>query len=160
MGTVQWKRPVFVAGLLLVAAALLFRQFFGFTVVSGDSMLPTLRPGDWLLYERGAYRDTLPLRGDIVIARHRNELIVKRIVGLPGEEIELRGGVLLVNGVELPEEWGRSGKLDVASGRLGEGRYATLGDNRSQPPNETVHPIIGRTQIVGKVAFPIRLSSR
>jgi signal peptidase I len=159
--TVRLKRSALLLAGVVLLATLAFRWYFGLTVISGESMLPTLGPGDLLVFERRAYSDSAPMRGDIVIARYRNEFIVKRIVGLPGEELEMKDGVLFVNGVAVPEEWGRSrSTIDIAPGRLADDKYATLGDNRGTPSTESVHPIIARTQIVGRVAFPIRFGRR
>src|SRR2546426_158793 len=83
-------------------------------VVVGNSMQPTFKTGDLVFVDRRAYRETDPRRGDVVVIPYRNELVIKRIVGLPGEELELKGGLLYVNGLPLQENHsGTSGDLDI-----------------------------------------------
>ncbi len=74
------------------------RDEVGVVVVVGDSMLPALRSGDVLFVHRGTYDHSEPTRGDIVVARYRSEWIVKRVVGLPGESVEVIEGAVQVNG--------------------------------------------------------------
>ena len=86
-----------VIGPALIIIGLMFRSTYRLTLVSGDSMLPTLRSGDLLLVNKRAYEQLEPNRDDIVVARYAGGLIVKRVVGLPGEELEVRGGRVFVN---------------------------------------------------------------
>ena len=121
-------------------------------------MQPTLRSGDLLLVDKRAYRDVDPLRGDIVVARHGSEQWVKRIVGLPGEEIELKDGALLVNGHRVVEAHDVTpGPLEITKGRLFSGKFALLGDYRSVWPRKGVHGIVSKEDIVGKVILRVGL---
>jgi signal peptidase I len=120
-------------------------------------MLPTLEPGELLLVSRRAYQHTEPQRGDIVMARYGADFILKRIVGLPKEEVEVRHGTLYINGVAQQENHGiQEGPLDVSKGKLLDGDYATLGDNRQIPAVLAIHPILSKTDIVGKVILSFR----
>src|SRR5438093_2964686 len=58
-------------------------------VVMGNSMSPTLRSGEWFLLDTGAYRDTPPQRGDIVVFRHRSVTYVKRVLGGEKESVRM-----------------------------------------------------------------------
>ncbi len=150
-GGARVSLPVIVAAGLLLAATLLHTNY-QLVIVSGESMLPTARPGDWMVVDKQAYRRTEPHRGDIVVARDANGFIIKRIVGLPGEEVEVKRGVLYVNGRPVNEaHLVKAGPLDVGKGKLSSGDFATLGDNRSVPDALAVHPILTRRDIVGKV---------
>ena len=123
-------------------------------MVSGDSMLPTLKPGDLLLIERHAYDQAEPDRGDIVVARQPGCLIVKRVVGLPGEEVEVKQGSIYVNGECVDEKHQiNEGLLTVGEGKLLPGDFATLGDNRAVSPLTAVHPIVTKDEILGKVVL-------
>jgi signal peptidase I len=145
---------VVIIGIALTFATLIFRGFFQFTIVVGDSMLPTLAPGDLLLVDKRAYQNQEPCRDDIVVARYAENLIVKRIVGLPGEELEVRKGTLFINGTAHNENHSvMAGSLDIAKGKLFSGDFATLGDNRAIPAVLAVHPIISKPDILGKVVF-------
>ena len=115
-------------------------------------MLPTLKSGELLLVSRLAYQHTEPQRGDIVMARNGTDLILKRIVGLPKEEVEVRRGTLYINGSQQQEDHGvQEGPLDVSKGKLLDGDFATLGDNREIPAVLAIHPVLSKTDIVGKV---------
>jgi len=136
---------------------LLLRWQFGLTFVLGESMAPTFGTGDLLLLNREAYRNTDPERGDIVVARQRTGLIVKRVVGLPGEEVEVNRGDLYVNQRKVAEPYPvEPGTLKIEKGRLPEAKFALLGDNRALPPSLVVHAIVPKDRIVGKVIFSIR----
>ena len=117
-------------------------------------MLPTFRSGDLLLVKTKAYDDAIPERGDIVVERYKGELMVKRVAGLPHEEIELRDGSLYINGNPLVEPHTvNPGALSVGKGTLAQDKFATVGDNRALSASQAVHPIVTIDQIVGKVVF-------
>jgi signal peptidase I len=142
------------AGCALLLGALVFRLQYCLVIVSGESMRPTLESGDVLVVNKQAYCGHEPRREDIVVARYKGELVVKRIVGLPGEELEVKDGVLYVNGSQVPEGCTTNAAgFNVEKGRLFDGRFATLGDNRAIAPSSAIHPIVSKDEIVGKVAF-------
>lgn len=151
------------AGLLILAVALVallvaFRAHFTVFIAKGESMMPGLRSGDLVLVDKLAYRALTPKRGDIVVARASNDLIVKRVVGLPGEEVELRQGSLYVNQRPFSEEYAlEPGWLNLRRGRLLEDRYALLGDNRSVSSDVFVHAVVAKDLILGKVVHSLRL---
>jgi signal peptidase I len=141
----------------LAGTLALLRVFFCLSMVTGASMLPTLRPGDLLVVNKSAYRKVPPRRGDLVAIRGNRELLIKRIVGLPGEEVEVIGGRLYVNGFLIPEHYGTNdGSLDIGKGRLLVGRFAALGDNRAVAPEVVVVSIVSKADIVGKVVVSVR----
>jgi signal peptidase I len=143
-----------IAGIVSIPLLLVCHARFQLTIVAGDSMLPTLRSGDVLLLDRRAYQSTEPQRGDIVVARYSAKLIVKRIVGLPGEELEVREGTLYINGKPHREDYRtKEGLFDVAKGKLFDGDFATLGDNRAIPAALAVHPILSKPDILGRVVL-------
>jgi signal peptidase I len=125
-----------VAGLALAALVALARRLARLepVLVRGDSMRPTLRPGQRLAV---GPLDRPPRRGDLVVVRRApgGFEVVKRVVGLPGERLRLAGGRLLVDGVEVAEPYlaepqlaGPGGDLEL---RLGDGQYLVLGDHRA-----------------------------
>ena len=143
-----------VTSIALSSGMLMFRDHFRLTIVVGDSMLPTLKSGDVLLVDRLAYQNSEPRRGDIVMARYAAEFVVKRIVGLPGEELEVKRGALFINGTPQNENHGvKAGSLDIAKGELLSEDFATLGDNRAIPAVLAIHPIISKPDILGKVVL-------
>ena len=121
-------------------------------LVVGESMRPGLKTGDLLLIDKRAYANSDPRRGDVVLARHEHDLIIKRVVGLPGEEVALHLGHLQINGVPLAEEQKMEpGRLEILPGRLFPGRFALLGDNRAVGPFQIVHAVVKKDQVIGKV---------
>lgn len=117
-------------------------------------MKPTLQLGDILVVDKQAYDRSEPNRGDLVVARDSRGWIVKRIVGLPGEEAEVRDGGLYINGQLMAEGHQiMPGPLDVEKGTLMDGDFATLGDNRSIVSALAIHPIVTKADILGKVVL-------
>ena len=107
---------------------------------SSVSMIPTLEQADHLVAKWEGYGDRLPGRGDIVIFPYpedRSKDFVKRVIGLPGERIEIKDKVVFINGKRLEDPWGvhfDSTKI-VARDNCGpvdipEGAVFVLGDNR------------------------------
>jgi signal peptidase I len=125
------------AGLALVALAVVARRLVRLepVLVQGDSMRPTLRPGQRVAV---GPLDRPPRRGDLVVVQRRGREVVKRVVGLPGERVRLVAGRLRVDGVEVVEPYlggggahaaqAEAGDLDL---RLGGDQYLVLGDNRA-----------------------------
>ena len=123
-----------LAALLLVALiCLLLRTYVFHTArVEGSSMENTLCGGDIVLITRFDYLfGRTPERGDIVECRFpdRSGVYIKRVVGLPGDEVVYRDGRGYING-ELISEPYATGPFEDYTARLGEDEYLVLGDNR------------------------------
>jgi signal peptidase I len=110
-------REYLEAILIAVVLALVIRQFIiqAFKIPSG-SMIPTLQIGDHLLVNKLLYRFRDPVRGEIVVfkfPRDREQDFIKRVIGLPGEEVALEDGELFIDGkrVEDSSAWYESGSL-------------------------------------------------
>ena len=125
---------VAVMALVFTTALLVFgtRGFY----VYGSCMEPNLRTGERVLASGLPYMFGGPGRGDVVIFRYPGDPsknYVKRVVGLPGDIVEIRGGQLFLNGGKLPEPY----KLNPAHGSYGPKTVSSdhlfvLGDNRDQ----------------------------
>lgn len=134
----------------LVGAAVLAVLIMTFVAraftVDGPSMLPTLHNGERLMIDKISYRLREPQRGEIVVFRYPanpREHFIKRIIGLPGDVVEIRGGRVYINGVALEEPYlaaptlGRFGPV-----RVPESRYFVLGDNRNNS-EDSRYPQVG-----------------
>ena len=108
------------------------------TRVEGDSMNPALTNGDNLIVEKISYRFNDPARYDIIVfpyAHAEDVYYIKRIIGMPGETIQIIDGYVYINGELLNEHYGAEVMLDGGIANepitLGEDEYFVLGDNRN-----------------------------
>jgi signal peptidase I len=148
------RTSVAATGLVLVTLGILFHARYRITIVTGESMKPTLQSGNILIVDKQAFNRSKPNRGDLIVARYSGNWIVKRIVGLPGEEAEVRDGGLYINGQLVAENHQiMPGPLNVEKGTLMDGDFATLGDNRSIVSALAIHPIVTKAEILGKVVL-------
>jgi signal peptidase I len=134
---------VIEVAVIAIAAVFLIRTFLVQPfLVSGDSMVPTFNNGDYLLIDELTYHLRSPERGEVVVFRYPKDeslFFIKRIIGLPGERVQIsNGAVIIVNGEVpggfvldehyLPEETTTSGNEDIV---LDSDEYLVLGDNRA-----------------------------
>ena len=114
-------------------------------------MTPTYRNGRFNLINRLAYRWHEPRRGDVVAVRAEGTytVLLKRIVGLPGERVAIRQGHVLVNGHALNEPYARGREISAPRNGylLGSDEYFVIGDNRDVSVYFKVH----RDEILGRV---------
>ena len=103
------------------------------TQVLGQSMEPTLHSSQRVVIEKITYRFHGPRRGDIVVidSAEQSEMLIKRVVGLPGETVEVRNGNVYVNGEILEEDWTvRHGGVNYGPRTIPPLHVFVLGDNR------------------------------
>ncbi len=109
------------------------------TVVSGESMEDTLHDAESLLIDKISYRFTDPKRYDIIVfypkGRDVDEYYVKRIYGLPGETIQIKGNDIFINGKKIDDPYAKdsmsTGGIANEPYTLGKDEYFVLGDHRS-----------------------------
>ena len=108
----SWVREIISTAVYLlavVAVTFLFVQFVGQrTHVNGDSMNVTLEDGDNLIVDKLSYRFSEPERYDIIVFPYQYQektYYIKRIIGMPGETVDIKNGVVLLNGSVLDEEY-------------------------------------------------------
>lgn len=137
--------------LLLVAIILFKRYYYSPVYVNGDSMLNTLHNGDIMILDVVGYRHKELKRFDIVVIDSGKELIIKRVVGLPGEKIEYTDGVFYVNGKEVEDPY--SDKTEDLSVTVPKGKYFVLGDNRTNSMDSRYFGPFSKKNIIGKTSF-------
>ncbi len=147
---------------LTVALAYGYAFYFGQNiVVQESSMDPTLAAGDTLLVDRAAYKLGSPKRGDIIVFRTSDDpkasLHIKRVIGLPGETIQIRNGQILIDGETYVEKRDFPAITNPGIAEepvyLGRGEYFVLGDNRNNSEDSRYADIgpIEKKRIVGKL---------
>ena len=148
--------------LIVICATYLIVTYVGQrTKVSGDSMLNTLHNEDNLIVDKISYRFREPKRYEIVVFPYRYQedtYYIKRIIGLPGETVQIIDGYVYIDGEKLDESYGRevidADRYGLAADpvELGEDEYFVLGDNRnhsadSREPNVGV---VHRDEFIGR----------
>lgn len=142
---------------LLVAIAGAF--FLRTPQVDGLSMEPRVHAGEFVLINTLAYRLGTIRRGDVVAFRHdapNPETYIKRIVGLPGERVEVRDGVVTVDGHALMEPYVQfPDRRSAPPVNVPAHAYYVLGDNRSDSDDSRNWGVVHDTDIVGKAILGI-----
>ena len=134
------------------------------TQVDGHSMENTLFDGDNLIVDKISYRFTDLKRFDIIVFPYHykeDTYYIKRIIGLPGETVQIRDGEIYIDGAILEEDYGKETML--TSGRaadqiqLGEDEYFVLGDNRNHSEDSRFDDVgnIERSEIIGRAFIRI-----
>ena len=146
---------------LFIGSYLFFSHFVVQSVrVSGTSMAPTLRDAERYLVNRFVALFRAPRRGDIVLLKDPtdNSYAVKRVVGLAGETVELRGGAVFVNGARLQEAYLPPGTQTFPFNTItqtvpcGPNQFFVLGDNRFYSSDSRSYGPVARGAILGLVA--------
>ena len=140
--TARWLTCLIEAVILLLAVALIFvvRQSWLEPVeITSGSMENTLRKNDRVLLDHRASLSGSWKRGDIVMIETENESwgqdrVIKRVIGLPGENIEISGGKTYINGQPLTENYLKEtpANENVSPVVLGSDQYYVMGDNRNK----------------------------
>ena len=155
----EWVKDILLA--VVIAAVIL--AFFKPIIVQQKSMEPNFHAGDYLITSRQAYRlfgD--PQRGDVIVFKselldenEKPKNLIKRIIALPGETIEIKGGEVYIDGQMLREDYlpgeAISGEMDAVT--VPEGQLFVMGDNREYS-EDSRSPRVGtieQSTIVGKV---------
>jgi signal peptidase I len=139
--------------LLTVILFLALNALTGRFQVRGSSMEPTLHDGQYLVISKLTYWLHPPARGDVIVFAPPNNPAndyIKRVVGLPGEEVEIRDGALWVEGIRLEEPYINSAGFYSGVWTLGEGEYFVLGDNRNNSSDSHSWGVLPEDNIVGK----------
>lgn len=140
----------------LVVATLIFFAVNLITArirVEGSSMEPTLHDGELVVVSRLAYRWAEPERGDIVVFHFPLEpdrRFIKRIIGLPGETVVIRGGHVAVDGVDLVEPYIAAAPRYSGEWVVQPGQVFVLGDNRNNSSDSQTWGAVPVSQLIGK----------
>ncbi|WP_035247579.1 signal peptidase I [Desulfogranum mediterraneum] len=146
--------------LRLLGLALFALVFFRYLLVplqiQGKSMEPTIRDGSLHFYWTLAYHSSLPSRFAIVPIRMAGSRVVllKRVVGLPGEQVAFERGRLLINGKPLSEpHQTSSSNWTLAARTVAPGHLYVVGDNRQGPPEQQRFGQVRASRVLGRVVW-------
>jgi signal peptidase I len=128
-------------------------------IIQGTSMLPTMHDGDRYLLNRWTYRYQQPARGDMVVIKDpgHSDFAVKRIVGLPLDSVQIKGGQVYLNGRQFSEPYlNKDTQTFTPDAKenwliIGKERYFVLGDNRGVSEDSRYYGPIRRDQIIGVI---------
>jgi signal peptidase I len=129
-------------------------------IVKGASMEPNFHDNEYLIVDEVTYRVRQPERGEIVVFHppgNEGQYYIKRVIGLPGETVEVRDGKVFIsneefpNGVTLPEEYLTETTVGRDMVTLQEGEYYLMGDNRDASLDSRTFGPVPKANIVGRV---------
>ena len=138
---------------LVVTCFVLFRFVLVPIRISGISMLPTYRDDQINFVNKLAYLRNPPRRGDVVSIRYTGQsiMLMKRIVGLPGERVRIQNGIVKIDGKPLDEPYVKNrAPWNRAEEQLAEDEYFVMGDNRSMAIENHAMGRVSANKIVGK----------
>lgn len=155
------KIAIIAAAIVLPIRYFLFQPF----IVKGESMIPNLQQGNYLIIDEISHKIGELKRGDIVVFRYplnTKQRFIKRIIGLPGETVKVKDGKIAIskNGENLvldeikylPNVLSTEGNVETA---LGEDQYFVLGDNRQFSFDSRMWGILPEKDIIGRAVFRV-----
>lgn len=149
-------RYALVAIIIVIPIRMFIAQPF---VVSGESMFPTFHDGEYLIVDELSYNIGEPKRGDVIVFRYPKEpkrFFIKRIIGLPNEEISINGNEIKIfnkenpEGFKLEESYIKEKSSFVGSYKTGEKEYFVMGDNRNNSSDSRSWGLLPEKLITGR----------
>jgi signal peptidase I len=161
----DWTKLFLMALAIVIPVRMLLFQPF---VVSGASMDPNYHDADYLIIDELSYRTREPARQEVIVFKYPNNpsyKYIKRIIGLPGEKVEVKDGEVFINGstIKLDEpylsekvkqEWVRNTNFSID---LGPNEYFVMGDNRNYSSDSRSWGPVPKANIVGKVFIKLSI---
>ncbi|HET6846611.1 MAG TPA: signal peptidase I [Anaerolineales bacterium] len=152
----EWRRVVldlFETVVLALVLFLIINTVSARVRVDGQSMLPTLNNGEFVLVNRMSYKLGQPARGDIIVFRSTTQLdmdLIKRIIGVPGDQIHIADGQVKVNDVILTEPYISAEPRYSGEWSVPDGYLFVLGDNRNDSSDSHAWGLLPEQNVIGK----------
>lgn len=158
---IEFIETIVIFGAIFAALYLFVAQFHK---VSGSSMVPTFRSGDYLITEKISYRFRNPKHGEIIVLknpRDESQDFIKRIIAVPGDTLKISGSSVFVNGQMIKENYlppGTATRLGafIREGdilKAGSNQYFVFGDNREHSSDSREWGAVTKEEIVGRAFF-------
>lgn len=155
----ELARDLLIAAVIALAVSFFVRP----TIVYETSMQPTIDPHDYLVMSKQAYRTGKVKRGDIVIFRSdleledtgKKKLLIKRVIGIPGDVITISDGNLYINGSRMEESYIADGGTpgEVYNTLVGKGEVFVMGDHREVSRDSREFGCVEKDRIVGRAVL-------
>lgn len=157
-------REVAITVLIALAVFAVLRLTMQSYTVVMSSMEPSFYQGDCIMVSKVNYRSSGPQRGEVIVFDPPFDSphpFIKRVIGLPGEIVEIKGGSVFVNGIALDEEY-VSAPPNYAMPATGvpENEYFVLGDNRNNSNDSHTGWLVPRDNVIGRAWFVYWPASR
>jgi len=153
---VRVLREILITVLIALAIFLPMKATVQGYEVQYSCMLPNIQDGDWIIVGKMAYRISQPERGDTIVFNPPDSLnseypFIKRVIGLPGETVEVKGGVVYVDGVPLAEEYlNEQPRYTLGPTVIPDSEYFVLGDNRNSANDSHNGWTVPEENLIGK----------
>jgi signal peptidase I len=151
-------REVVITVLIAVAVFALLRFTVQSYTVVMSSMEPTFQEGECIMVSKMSYRSSGPQRGNVIVFNPPFDSqfpFIKRVIGLPGETVEIKDGKVFIDGIPLEEEEYimEPPNEPMPATEVPENEYFVLGDNRNQSNDSRNNWTVPRDNIIGKAWF-------
>lgn len=156
-GVAEFFKDISKYLIVIVIVILLFVFIVGIQQVVGPSMESTLNQGDVVIINKLIYKNVRGIkRNDIVIIQEEEKNMIKRIIGMPGDNIEYKDNFLYINGEKYKESFLKDEVItedfklsDIGYEKIPDGYYLVLGDNRENSKDSRDFGLVNKKDIVG-----------
>lgn len=158
-GTIkELVKDVIIAVVIVAGVSIFIRP----TLVKETSMEPSIEPNDYLIMSKQAYKFSDLKRGDVIVFRSdlklengHKKLLIKRVIGLPGDVITITGGNVWLNGSKVSEKYIADGGTpgEIYNIQVPKGQVFVMGDHRAVSIDSRKLGCIDQNRIVGKAVF-------